>query len=88
MKTRGLRGFLGVAATLGAVLTLASPASAARPRVLAVHFDLDVNPVSQGYVNHQLKRAANEHYDAVVILLDTPGGLLESMRKIYQAELA
>jgi membrane-bound serine protease (ClpP class) len=83
VKTRVLRGFFAVAATFGAVLTLASPASAAaRPRVLAVHFDMDVNPVSQGYVTHQLKRAANEHYDAVVILLDTPGGLLESMRKI------
>ena len=56
--------------------------------MLAVHFDMEVNPVSQGYVNHQLKRAVNEHYDAIVILLDTPGGLLESMRKIYQAELA
>ncbi|MDX6482327.1 MAG: hypothetical protein QOE95_98, partial [Gaiellaceae bacterium] len=88
MKTRFLRGFLGVVTLAVAVLALAFPASAARPRVLAVHFDLEVNPVSQGYVNHQLKRAASEHYDAVVILLDTPGGLLESMRKIYQAELA
>ena len=88
MKTRLLRGFFVVTATLGAVLTLASPAAAARPRVLAVHFDLEVNPVSQGYVTHQLRRAASEHYNAVVILLDTPGGLLESMRKIYQAELA
>jgi membrane-bound serine protease (ClpP class) len=88
VKTRLLRGFFVVTATLGAVLTLASPAAAARPRVLAVHFDLEVNPVSQGYVTHQLRRAASEHYSAVVILLDTPGGLLESMRKIYQAELA
>jgi membrane-bound serine protease (ClpP class) len=88
VKTRVLRGFLGIAVTSATVLALALPASAARPRILAVHFDMDVNPVSQGYVNHQLKRAANEHYDAVVILLDTPGGLLESMRKIYQAELA
>ncbi|MDQ5821695.1 MAG: nodulation protein NfeD [Actinomycetota bacterium] len=89
MKTRLLRGFSALAATVGLVLALAAPASAqARPRVLAVHFDMDVNPVSQGYLTHQLDRAVDERYDAVVILLDTPGGLLESMRKIYQAELA
>jgi membrane-bound serine protease (ClpP class) len=56
--------------------------------VLAVHFDADVNPVTQNYVNHQIQRANDDGYDAVVIVLDTPGGLGESMRKIYQKELA
>ncbi len=58
--------------------------------MLAIHFDddLEVNPVTQGYVNHQLDRAQREHYDAAVILLDTPGGLSSSMRKIFQKELA
>ena len=56
--------------------------------MLAVHFDAEVNPVTQGYVNRQIERAAEEGYDAVAIVLDTPGGLGESMRKIYQAELA
>ena len=32
--------------------------------------------------------AADDHYDAAVILLDTPGGLSTSMKTIYQAELA
>jgi membrane-bound serine protease (ClpP class) len=74
----------------GAVLALASPAFAATPRVLAIHFDDDfeVNPVTQGYVNHQLSKAQKDGYSAAVILLDTPGGLSSSMRKIYQKELA
>jgi membrane-bound serine protease (ClpP class) len=74
----------------GAFLALASPAVAAAPRVLAIHFDgdLEVNPVTQGYVNHQLNKAQNDGYAAAVILLDTPGGLSSSMRKIYQKELA
>jgi membrane-bound serine protease (ClpP class) len=71
-------------------LALASPAAAAAPRVLAIHFapDLEVNPVTQGWVNHELERAQEKGYDAAVIVLDTPGGLLTSMRKIYQQELS
>jgi membrane-bound serine protease (ClpP class) len=87
VESRLLRGlFLAVA-----VLALAGPAAAARqPRVLAIQFgpDLEVNPVTQDYVTHQLDRAVSGHYDAAVILLDTPGGLSSSMRTIYQHELA
>lgn len=81
-----MRGLL----LLGALLALTSPAVAATPRVLAIHFggDLEVNPVTQGWVNHQLGRAKNDGYAAAVIVLDTPGGLSTSMRKIYQKELA
>jgi membrane-bound serine protease (ClpP class) len=72
-----------------AFVALALPsAAAAAPRVLAIHFDAEVNPATQSYLDHQLDRAADGHYDAAVILLDTPGGLSESMRKIVQAELA
>jgi membrane-bound serine protease (ClpP class) len=83
---RFLRGFF-----LAAIfLALAGPAAAATPRVLAIRFgpDLEVNPVTQSWVNHQLDRAAKEGYAAAVIELDTPGGLSSSMRKIYQHELA
>jgi len=71
-------------------VALASPAAAATSRVLAIHFgpDLPVNPVTQGWVNHQLEQAKDDGYAAAVILLDTPGGLSTSMRKIYQKELA
>ena len=56
--------------------------------MLAVHFTTDVNPVTQDYLNRQLDQAAKDGYDAAVIVLDTPGGLSESMRKIVQKELA
>jgi membrane-bound serine protease (ClpP class) len=77
---------LFVAATLAALVL--PGAAAAAPRVLAVHFDAEVNPATQGWVNHQIQRAADDRFDAVVILLDTPGGLSESMRKIVQKELS
>ncbi|HEX5246551.1 MAG TPA: nodulation protein NfeD [Gaiellaceae bacterium] len=73
-----------------AALILAGAAGAAtQPRVLAITFgpDLEINPVTQGYLTHQLSRAASDHYDAAVILLDTPGGLSTSMKTIYNAEL-
>ena len=67
----------------------AASASAATPRVLAIRFgpDLEVNPITKEYVNHQLSEA-EQHYDAAVIELDTPGGLSSSLRSIYQKELS
>jgi membrane-bound serine protease (ClpP class) len=87
VKVLLLRGFF---LALAAALLLCATASAAtsRPRVLAVKFENDVNPVTQDYVNDQIDRANDEGYDAVVILLDTPGGLASSMKKIYTKELA
>ena len=63
-------------------------AAPSQPRVLAVEFDNDVNPVTADYVIDQIKRANEETYNAVVILLDTPGGLASAMKDIYEAELA
>ncbi|HYZ19990.1 MAG TPA: nodulation protein NfeD [Gaiellaceae bacterium] len=77
-----------LAATAAAALVSAAGAATDRPRVLAVKFENDVNPVTQDYVNGELDRANEEGYDAVVILLDTPGGLGSSMTKIYKKELA
>jgi membrane-bound serine protease (ClpP class) len=70
-------------------LLVVAPAAAATPRVLAIRFgpDLEVNPITQSYVNHQLSEA-EKHYDAAVIELDTPGGLSSSLRSIYQKELS
>jgi membrane-bound serine protease (ClpP class) len=64
-------------------------AGSSTPRVLAIRFgpDLEINPVTQDYFTHQLARAASDHYDAAVILLDTPGGLSTSMKTMYTAEL-
>jgi len=76
--------------SLAAILLLCATASAAtsRPRVLAVKFENDVNPVTADYATDEIERANDERYDAVVILLDTPGGLSEAMRDIYKKELA
>jgi membrane-bound serine protease (ClpP class) len=75
--------------TILAALVAAPSASARNAKVLAIRFgpDLEVNPVTKDYVKHQLSEA-EKHFDAAVIVLDTPGGLSTSMRSIYQKELA
>jgi membrane-bound serine protease (ClpP class) len=76
-----------VLATVTAAPALAAPA---HPRVLVVHFgpDLEINPVTKDWVDHQLGVAEHDGYDAVVIQLDTPGGLSTSMKQIYERELS
>jgi len=70
-------------------LALAFPAGAwGAPRVLAIHFTTDVDPVTQDWLNHELGNAQAQGYSAAVIVLDTPGGLEDSMRKIVQRELS
>ncbi len=82
-----MRVFFLALATASAFLALSGNAAAAAPAVLVVHFDAEVNPVTQDYLNGQIQRANDGSYAAVVIVLDTPGGLGESMRKIVQKEL-
>jgi membrane-bound serine protease (ClpP class) len=82
-----LRALFGSLAAALAVPALALAASGG-PRVLAIHFGLEVNPVTSSYLDHQLSRAQDDRYNAAVIVLDTPGGLSESMRTIVKHELA
>ena len=86
---RPLLLLLVVAAALVAAGNAWAPPVDLTPRVLAITFgpDLEINPVTQGYLTNKLSHAADAHYDAAVILLDTPGGLSTSMKTIYTAEL-
>jgi membrane-bound serine protease (ClpP class) len=83
-----LRAFLLLAAAVAAALAFAGAAAAQAPRVLAVELANDINPVTQDYVVAAIGRAEREQYDAVVLLMDTPGGLDSSMRAIIKTELA
>jgi membrane-bound serine protease (ClpP class) len=78
VKSRFLRGVL-IALAVAVLVPAAAFAAPSQPRVLAVEFDNDVNPVTADYVIDQIERANEENYNAVVILLDTPGGLASAM---------
>jgi membrane-bound serine protease (ClpP class) len=89
MSGRSLRGFLAAAAVLAALAAAPSVlAQNDQPRVLAVHLDNDINPVTQEYVENSVERAEDGNYDAVVLVLDTPGGLGSSMRGIVKRFLS
>jgi membrane-bound serine protease (ClpP class) len=82
-----MRALCLLAVALIAGLALAPGASAAKPAVRLVVLDADVDPVTADWVVDEIHAAERAHDDAVVLELDTPGGLLTSMRKITQAEL-
>jgi membrane-bound serine protease (ClpP class) len=56
--------------------------------VLVAEFVNDVNPVTQDYLLDAIERGEDEGYEAVVIEMDTPGGLGSSMREIVKGILA
>ncbi|MCL4236137.1 MAG: nodulation protein NfeD [Deltaproteobacteria bacterium] len=81
---------------IGSVLAIAAPTPQAQspepgdaqPRVLVITLKGSVNPGSADFFITSIERAENEDFDAVVIELDTPGGLVESTRDIVQKFLA
>ena len=83
-----MRAFLLTVVVVVASLAVVAPASAAAPRVLVAELADDINPVSQGYLEDQVRRAETGGYDALVVELDTPGGLGSSMRAVVKSFLA
>ncbi len=88
-----MRGFLLMTAVVGLALAdlasvTAAQASESAPRVLVAKLDDDINPVSQEFLQQQVRRARSGGYQALVVELDTPGGLGSSMRKIVKTFLA
>jgi membrane-bound serine protease (ClpP class) len=83
-----MRGFLLALVALALFVPAVALGQDDRPRVLAVHLDNDINPVTQEYLENALDRGEDEDFDAVVVILDTPGGLSSSMRGIVKRFLA
>jgi membrane-bound serine protease (ClpP class) len=78
-----------LAGLLAGLLFVATAEAQNEPRkVLAVHLDNDINPVTQEYIDNAVDRAEDEDLAAVVLVLDTPGGLSSSMRGIVKRFLA
>jgi membrane-bound serine protease (ClpP class) len=69
------------------VLLVFAPAASAAPRVVVLDLRDTVQPASQRYLERGLRSAADAGAALVVIELDTPGGLLESLRSMTSAIL-
>ena len=63
-------------------------ATSARADVIRVVIDGTIDPVSAEYVDRGLARAADQHAQAVLIEIRTPGGLVDSTRDIIAKMLA
>jgi membrane-bound serine protease (ClpP class) len=88
VRNRPLRGLLLAFFTLALFVPAVALGQAGDSRVLAVHLDNDINPVTQEYLEDAIERGEDEEFDAVVVILDTPGGLSSSMRGIVKRFLA
>jgi membrane-bound serine protease (ClpP class) len=63
-------------------------AQADEPELLILSVSDPISPGVAEFVNDGLQLASKTHAAGIIIMLDTPGGLAESMRKIVQAIFA
>jgi membrane-bound serine protease (ClpP class) len=58
------------------------------PEVVVIHLDDTIQPISADYMARGLDLAAAQHASAVLIEINTPGGLIDSMRQMVSRILA
>jgi membrane-bound serine protease (ClpP class) len=75
---------------LGCCGTLACQAQQTKqnPEVVVIHLDDTIQPISADYMARGLDVAAAQHASAVLIEINTPGGLLDSTRQMVSRILA
>jgi membrane-bound serine protease (ClpP class) len=67
---------------------LAGRAQESRPLVVVIHLNDTIQPISADYLARGLDAAAAQHANAVLIEINTPGGLLDSMRQMVSKIVA
>ena len=70
------------ALAIAALLTAA--ALHAHASVLRLNVNDMIHPISDEYIGRAIDQAQSEHDDAVILVLSTPGGLLDSTRSIVE----
>jgi len=77
-----------LSALICVAFALAAQALAAPPKVIAVDVDGIVHPVTTEVVGSAIAQARAEHAAALLIRLNTPGGLMDAMRETIEEMLA
>jgi membrane-bound serine protease (ClpP class) len=63
---------------------LSTVALHARASVLRLTVNDMIHPISDEFIGRAIDQAQSEHDDAVILVLSTPGGLLDSTRSIVE----
>ncbi|HEV3103379.1 MAG TPA: nodulation protein NfeD [Candidatus Dormibacteraeota bacterium] len=83
-----VRRLLGVAAAaLAIAAALPANAAAATPRVDQADLNGDINTIMAAYIAASVSRAEADHADALLVVINTPGGISTSMDDIVTSLL-
>jgi membrane-bound serine protease (ClpP class) len=83
-----VRHVLGVAAAaLAIAAALPANAAAATPRVDQADLNGDINTIMAAYISASVSRAEADHADALLVVINTPGGISTSMDDIVTSLL-
>ncbi|MGZ8666920.1 MAG: NfeD family protein, partial [Solirubrobacterales bacterium] len=90
MRASIIRLAVGAALAVGAIGALAGAAGAGSSSGVAYSFELsgEISPATAAWAGHALEEAADEKAEVAIIRLDTPGGLVDSLREIVSDILA
>src|SRR5260370_11470052 len=75
------------AAAFAIAALLPAPAAAATPRVEQADLNGDINNIMSAYMSASVSRAENDHADALLVVINTPGGISTSMDEIVTSLL-
>src|SRR3989442_9757585 len=82
-----VRHLLGVGAVALAIALLPAQAGAAAPHVEQADLNGDINNIMAAYISASVSRAEADHADALLVVINTPGGISTSMDDIVTSLL-
>jgi membrane-bound serine protease (ClpP class) len=85
MRKRALLRLAGALFAMAALLPLG--VSAATPRVERADLTGDINTIMASYIENAVSRAEGDHADALLVVMNTPGGISTSMDDIVTSLL-
>jgi membrane-bound serine protease (ClpP class) len=89
VRTRaGILTCVSVLCLLMAAALAFAQAPSVPSHVVVLHLDDTIQPISEQYLERGIAQAAETHADALLVDLDTPGGLLDTTRSMVSKILA
>jgi len=87
MRVRHWLGVGAAALAIAAFLPAPAAASGAVPRVEQADLNGDINTIMAAYISASVSRAESDHADALLVVINTPGGISTSMDDIVTSLL-